>query len=86
MQALAQSESGRVGKGAVIMKAEEQDTPPSGLSRPLTQIELATVLGVDRRTIQRALAAGQPLGGWKPIQIGARVKFIREEQAPKTTQ
>ncbi len=64
-----------------MTKAQEPDTPLSGLSRPLTQIELAKVLGVDRRTIQRALAAGQPLGGWKPIQIGARVKFVREEQA-----
>ncbi len=69
-----------------MTKAQEQDTPPSGLLRPLTQIELATVLGVDRRTIQRALAAGLPLGGWKPIQIGARVKFIREDLVPKTTQ
>ncbi len=69
-----------------MTEADEPGSPLSGLSRPLTQVELATVLGVDRRTIQRALAAGQPLGGWKPIQIGARVKFVREEQSPKTTQ
>jgi len=69
-----------------MTKAQEPDTPLSGLSRPLTQIELAKVLGVDRRTIQRALAAGKPLGGWRPIQVGDRVKFIREEMSPKTTQ
>jgi len=45
-----------------MTKAQGADIPLSGLSRPLTQIELAKVLGVDRRTIQRALAAGQPLG------------------------
>lgn len=69
-----------------MTEAEEPGAPLSGLSRALTQIELAKVLGVDRRTIQRALAAGKPLGGWRPIQVGDRVKFIREEQSSKTTQ
>ncbi len=51
----------------------------------LNQQELAEVLGVSRRTIQRALAAGKPLGGWKAIQVGDRVKFTREDSTATHT-
>jgi len=59
---------------------------PPDPSKSLSARQLAEVLGVNRATIARALAAGKPLGGWRPIHVGDRVKFIQEEQSSKTTQ
>ncbi len=60
--------------------AKSPPDPPVSLSAR----QLAEVLGVNRATIARALAAGKPLGGWRPLRVGDRIKFIRED--PTTTQ